>query len=291
MYAIIGPDGTLARYLPYGDMDTAHMNETLRAYGIRPLTEELKDINFDLKPQLYLSSKKEAKIQYHSVLTAPIPNEKSRKVIEIDEDKPYSKVLAINKRLSELYMMAYNNEDNSPTHKMEYYIFTEGEVNEFHKFDLGWSLKSVYCYELVLPYNNPKNGLWKFMQKDLKNYFPHIDARVELRPFDAYAIVRHRNLDHLISDGNTPSHKFNKKELILYNSSISKLRDILEEGFPKLRFLDYTGFTKNIDLHVRGNIGRLDNLTAALEMEGLSIVKTKADIKVLSIWPTEIIHF
>ncbi|MBL4905768.1 MAG: TlpA family protein disulfide reductase [Flavobacteriaceae bacterium] len=147
--------------------------------------------------------------------------------------------------------------------------------------------KGIYSYELIVPEDRNKNTLFrqKIMQRDLQNYFNY-DVNVETRLMPYWRVITTKNTNKkLITKGEETAIRGDSYQNIeLINIPMEKLISIMW-GYHQIEppFIDETGIKQNIDITLKGNLTKFKEFRQALKENGIELVKSKKEMKVIVI--------
>lgn len=149
-----------------------------------------------------------------------------------------------------------------------------------------WSSQgNAFSYELIVPPHDAKN-MYKYMQEDLRRYFPQYTASVENKPVTAYVLVRTDSLDRIASKGAPREVKTEHLEARFRNSTIAGLMNTFRNFYLQnttIPITDDTGYPGRIDIDLSGDLFTIDGINKALSNYGLTFIKAERKVKLLVI--------
>ena len=244
----------------------------------------------------------EDKIQYVSYITKCIMGSQPSY-----SDSLRQKFIRISDRcvpVESLYKKAYSIKDSFDYNRPGRTWLDLQSVNNNKPADyflrMEWLSNHTYNYELILPVTM-KTRAGITMVQDLDRFFG-LKGNVELKETECIILKRTGNQDLLRTKGGSPEFGLGKSTLnrtiedsirYIRNKPFEMLAIRLQQWFEilkKIPFLDETGYSGNIDIAIEGQViekFELNELKAALEKYGLTLVKEKRFIKTLVIRKAE----
>jgi thiol-disulfide isomerase/thioredoxin len=223
-------------------------------------------------------------IQFQSALTGYIPGLKSS-VMRRGVGSSYT-IKITNSTLLELYRTAFNSSsDYFGNNRIELVDFAPNEVY-FQKGELDfdeWARSGgkLYGYELVVPLGSDANA---WFQEDLRRYFPHIEATVEIRTKKVYSLERLEGWNFPPSVAEVRHHEYSYRGLKAQKSYFVALVNLLNIFFQQnspYPFVDNTGVDYEIDFEVSATLADTESLRHGLHTIGLDIVLREQEMPVL----------
>lgn len=283
---LIDPDGRVRAITGAQDMTIAKLS-TLLQTGLGSFRQKVdKRIPFDIEDKLISGNPQipSKNIRFQSALTQYIPGVDGASMENLADG---THLLFVNTSLIKLYRHAYTGRD-LPNYFGFNRILTEGfEDEELTTSKSGldyqeWMEKGdrVFGYELIAP---PGVDGYALMREDLKRFFPHIEAKVELRPRMVWALVQQEGKSYPRSNS-TKSYQVQPGTARLRNSMLTgfiyqlNLYFMQRSPYP---VMDRTGIDFPIDIDLEANFSRPEELKSALNKTGLDLVLREESIPVL----------
>lgn len=200
----------------------------------------------------------------------------------------------INTDLVRLYLLAYiDNAGRIAPTDPEYgklYPLPLLETKDSLFFKFSKVHENDYCFSLTMPpIHNQQKNLEQFksaMQRELKNYFGY-ETKMEIRnmPYLRLVVTSEKSQQKLMTKGGAPAITgMNWANISYINQPVSKLIDAFAYMNPYgLAFIDETGIKANIDIKIDAIFTDLNDIKRALRENGLDLVKSEREMKVLVI--------
>ncbi|WP_160164144.1 DUF3738 domain-containing protein [Nafulsella turpanensis] len=168
------------------------------------------------------------------------------------------------------------------------------EVEETAPFDAGGAGEAYedwlrqgngYCYELQFPARLAGQE-FSMMQEDLDRLFPQYRARVEVREWPVWALVRTNRKEKFKSGGGQAKADVRPFGLRLQNTTFHPLVRLLNIQYMQHLdgpVVDLTGYEGMVDLELETEMNDVEAVRRALQPYGLDLQKRKAKVPVLVI--------
>lgn len=224
-------------------------------------------------------------IRFQSALTSFIP-EVSGTLMDDRENGAH--ILAVNKTLLRLYRFAYSARDFA-----NYIGINRVVLNGFGEEELdspktgldyiAWQEEGdhVFGYELIAP---PGVDQYQIMREDLDRYFPGIAAKLETRKRKVWALRLPEGEKYPSSSYEHASYSFSPVEASIRNYPlIGLLYQLNQTTLQRSPYplIDLTGIDYPIDLDLKGNFSKPEDLKAAFEKAGFILELSEEEIPVL----------
>ncbi|AWW29433.1 hypothetical protein DN752_04340 [Echinicola strongylocentroti] len=224
-------------------------------------------------------------IGFQSALTRYIPGVRGAQMVS---DERGGHIQLVNVPLYKLYRVAYSGKDLA-NYFGDNRIIAEGFGEEELFTDrtgidyLEWMEAGghVYGYEQLSP---PGMDKFAMMREDLDRYFPHIEARVENREREVWAIVKKEGANFPPSTAEKVWYDVKPTGIRVDKSTLTgfvyylNLYFMQNSAYP---VMDLTGIDYPIDFEVKASLANLESLREGLNAIGLELVRQKAIIPVL----------
>ena len=139
----------------------------------------------------------------------------------------------------------------------------------------------VFGYELIAP---PNVNAYRLMREDLKRFFPHIEASVEMKKKMVYAIVQAEGKSFPKSIGAERNYKVGGGTVEMTNYPLEGFVYHMNAMFWSKKsepLIDLTGIDYPIDLKLKVRLSDPESLREALRENGLDLIKREEEIPVL----------
>ena len=228
---------------------------------------------------------KNKNIWYQSAMTGFIPGVTGSL---IQNFKGMSHIRIVNMELIYYYQLAYserNLTDYFGRNRIDRIGFDSDElITEKMGLDYEeWKAEGthVFGYELIAP---PNVNAYELMREDLKRFFPHIEASVEMKKKMVYAIVQAEGKFFPKSTGAERNYKVGGGAVEMTNYPLEGFVYHMNAMFWSNKpepLIDLTGIDYPIDLTLKVRLSDPESLRVALRENGLDLIKREEEIPVL----------
>lgn len=286
-FVILDPSGKVAAITSQSDMTKENLDRMLRSNEL--VFREKRDLRISIDRHAKLISEspqvENKNIWFQSAMTGYIPGLGGSLVQDFNG---LSHIRIINTSILNHFQLAYSGRDLVDYFGMNR-IETHGfGTEELHAVKVGqdaldWMEEGthVFGYELVAPPHLDPYGL---MREDLKRYFPHIDAQVEVKTKTVYALIQQEGRTYPKSRFKVESYKFSGRGISMEASRLQgfvyHLNSSLLAKSP-YPIVNLTGIDYPIDLTLEANLSNIESLKEGLRKHGLDLIKREEDIPVL----------
>jgi len=189
---------------------------------------------------------------------------------------------AIGQRMRDLYFIAYFGQDRIGK-KDSLYGIVYDQLLFTKNIDVGDQQR--YCYRVKVPPNrNYKEAIMLTMQNDLRNYFNY-EAAVEEKLMPCWRLTASKRAKTMLkTKGELPSIQGRVDTgFVVKNYPIKFVLSVL--NYLQIPVIDETGIEGNIDIELKHMLTDTRQIQAGLRKNGLSLVKGRKKMKVLTISP------
>lgn len=284
---IADPEGKILAITGWEDMTEAHL-ELLLSTGVSAFRlKKDESIPFSLKENLISGNQQipSKNIRFQSALTNYLPGVPATLMDDIEDG---AHILAVNIPLYKLYRLAFTGRDFANffgSNRIVLEGFGEEDLNS-RKSGLdyiAWMEEGghVFGYELIAP---PGLDQYQLMREDLARFFPEIDAKVEIRKRKVWALKLEDGRTYPPSDSQEKLYQFSPVEAKLQKSLLLgliyqlNLYSLQRSEYP---LIDLTGINYPIDIELKGNFSKPEELKAAFQKAGLQMELEEMEIPVL----------
>lgn len=294
-YVWIGPDGRVAAITEGSSVIGENIEKLLAEGGISLKVK--KDNNLMLKKgELFLTGNTQygkKPLRYQSALTSYIERLPTEYVLEQPLDAGMGRILSVNQSLATLALTAFGEGDNKKYYGGSRLILDVREPELIkpgpqHRGDLyrEWKEANAISYELIYPLQR-ESEQYRFMQEDLKRFFPQYTFEVETREMEVWKIILSdpKGGFEAIPDQQL-RFEFTGQGGIIQNIMLNGLVGYLNMYFmhdSPYPVVDATGISVPITLELDANMTDPVEVAAALRRYGLDMVRTKMPLDVLVI--------
>ncbi|WP_268036820.1 TlpA family protein disulfide reductase [Algoriphagus sp. PAP.12] len=284
---ILDREGKIIAVTGKEDLTEENLELLVRTGSASFRLKEDKRIPFSLDENLISGNQQipSKNIRFQSALTSYIP-EVSGTLMDDRENGAH--ILAVNRTLLSLYRFAYSARDFANYIGMNRVILAGFGEEELDSPKTGldyiaWREEGdhVFGYELIAP---PGVDQYQIMQEDLDRYFPGIEAKLELRKRKVWALRLPEGKRYPASSFDQASYSFSPFEASIKNYPLIGLIYQLNQvslqrsDYP---LMDLTGIDYPIDLDMKGNFSKPEQLKAAFEKAGFILELSEEEILVL----------
>jgi len=295
-YVWIGPDGIVKAITGHEEVNEAIITEGLsgKAMKLAVKTDVISKIPYDrTKPLLINNNGGDGKnLLYHSIFAGysenlggggsfgPYVNETGKQVVIFNSSIPW------------FYKDAYGD----GTYKFYNNNRVKLEVKDPNKLICGkegapaleWMKQgNVFSYELFVP-TYMASQFFQIMKEDLKRIFPQYKAEVGLRKIKCLALTRTTSDDKIKTKDPLakPVMDFDLIGMKLNNASLSGFVDQMQFFYQQrssMPIIDETQYKGKVDLLIKGSLGDMNNVNAALKDYGLQFKEVERKLEMLII--------
>lgn len=290
-YVWIDQTGTVLAITGYEEITATNIEKVLSKGSIDLDLKKKRDMKLaydKTKPLLINKNGGDgAGLKYHSLLTGYVEGLTSGYSSSIIDSA--FKLTATNTSLLNLYAKAftvggavYYGRNRVLLKVKENGMWTyRGNLEEY---DL-WKLKSLFCYELLLPLAR-KDEVGSIFQSQLKMLFPQFKAKTALIKTKCYVLIRTSTVDKLLSTKTKMAVSFNAKGCMIEHASLNRF--VTQLGAAYLHHLpaplvDGTEYLGAVDLKINANLFDVKAINAELEKYDLKIIEETRVIDMLVI--------
>lgn len=284
---IADPEGKILAITGWEDMTEAKL-ELLVSTGVSSFRlKKDESIPFSLKENLISGNQQipSKNIRFQSALTHYLPGVPATLM---DDREDGAHILAVNIPLYKLYRLAFTGRDFANffgSNRIVLEGFGEEDLNS-RKSGLdyiAWMEEGghVFGYELIAP---PGLDQYQLMREDLARFFPEIDAKVEIQKRKVWALKLEDGKTYPPSDSKEKLYQFSPVEAKLQKSLLLgliyqlNLYSLQSSEYP---LIDLTGIDYPIDIELKGNFSKPEELKAAFSKAGLQMELEEKEIPVL----------
>jgi hypothetical protein len=147
----------------------------------------------------------------------------------------------------------------------------------------------LYNYELVVDSNYTKEQRFDLMHQDLNQLFAAkgISGRLENRKVKSHKLTLVEGEDKIKTKNGAFKVSRNKNYLLANNVTMSQFIDLLNGFFRQsegsLSIVDGSGYSKNIDVEINGELTEFESLNKELLKYGLKLVETELEMPMVVI--------
>jgi thiol-disulfide isomerase/thioredoxin len=286
-FVILDPEGEIIAITGKEDLTTEKLQQLLDTG--KPSFRLKSDATMSLRPDEFLipGNEKipEKNIRYLSALTGYIPEVKSSLIQKFDFGS-YFRI--VNMSLFKHYQFAYSGHDIVDYFGVNRIVLEGFEEDEITSSKTGldyreWKMEGghVYSYELILP---PGIEPFEYMRQELKKFFPHIEAEVQMRKRTVYALVCQEGKCLPKSHTNERSYQIKPYGVKMTNYPLQGLVYHLNSFFLQLSpypLINLTGIDYPIDLRFEAQLASIESLRGEFQSLGLDLIKKEMEIPVL----------
>lgn len=232
-------------------------------------------------------------ILFQSVLTGHIENLSSEHILEQPPIEGIHRFVFLNWTLGNLAVSAFGEGDNRKYFGDNRLFLEVADPERLvpsakNRGDAikNWMLGNTYCYELLLP--DTLAGLqYRYLQEDLRRYFPQYAFVVETRELEVLRIVRTDSLERYRGDprgelGFGFSVTGGSIRNIMLNGLVGYLNIYLMQDSP-YPVVDCTGIDVPVSMNLDADMTDPASIAAALRPYGLDMVRGRMPLEVLVI--------
>ena len=232
-------------------------------------------------------------ILFQSVLTGHIPNLSPEHILEQPGIPGLHRFVFLNWTLGNLAVSAFGEGDNRKYFGDNRLILEVADPEKLvpsakNRGDAfqQWMLGNTYCYELLLP-DSLASLRYRYLQEDLRRYFPQYDFMVEERELEVLQIVRTDSLERYRGDPDGEldfgfSVNGGSIRNIMLNGLVGYLNMYLMQDSPH-PVVDCTGIESPVTLTLDADMRDPLSIAAALRPYGLDMVRGRMPLEVLVI--------
>jgi len=294
-YVWIGPDGKVAAITDGSSVNGDNIDKLLSEGGISLKIK--KDNNLRLnKGEFFLTGNAQygkKPIRFQSALTSYIGRLSTEYVLEQPSEEGMGRILTVNQSLATLSLTAFGENDNRKyyggsrliLHVKEPELIIPGP-HHFGELYEEWLKANAFSYELIYPLQNEPER-FRFMQEDLKRFFPQYEFGVESREMEVWKIIlTDPNRGYKATPSQELKFEFTGQGGIIQNIMLNGLVGYLNMYFmhdSPYPVVDFTGITVPVSLELDANMTDPTEVAAALRTYGLDMVRDRMPLDVLVI--------
>lgn len=295
-YVWIGPDGIVKAITGDEEVTEAIIAKSLTGETMT-LTEKIDVISKvpynREKPFLINNNGGDGKnLIYHSTFAGYSENLGGGGFFGPSVNEQGKRVVLFNNTIPWFYKTAYG-EDSFKFNNSNRVVF---EVRDHHKLICGmegapaleWMKQgNVFTYELFVP-AYMADQFFQIMREDLKRIFPQYKAKVGIRKVKCLALTRTTSEDRIKTKDPLakPAIDFDPAGMKLSNVLLSDFVDQMQSFYQQrspMPIIDETHYKGKIDLLIKGNLGNMDKVNAAIKEYGLQFKEVERKLEMLII--------
>lgn len=294
-YVWIGPDGRVAAVTQTSALIPGNIQKVLsgEALTVSKKVDNLLPLH---REDLFLAGNGQLgtkPILYQSALTAHVERLSGEVVLAPPPIEGASRILLVNRSISELAVFAFGEGDNRKYYGDNRLVV---EVEDPDRVKPGqavrgdayreWLRHNSYSYELLYPGQDGLRG-FRYMQEDLRRYFPEYSFEIEVRGKDVWQIVHSDGPQKYAAEpGQELRFEFGFDGGTIQNIMLNGLVGYLNMYFlhdSPFPVVDCTGIESPVTLTLDADMRDPLSIAAALRPYGLDMVRGRMPLEVLVI--------